>query len=119
MKRLAVAMFAVCVSACSKEPTPPIASGVYQFQHKFAEHPSMPSIEVKVIVESRRIKIVNEQATDVFPGGILADGEILWHAGSKQWIIGKNESDKDAAEVGGCSDGPEVIDLANKIYWTC
>ena len=24
-----------------------------------------------------------------------------------------------ATEVGGCSDGPEVVDLKKRIYWTC
>lgn len=24
-----------------------------------------------------------------------------------------------ACFVGGCSDGPEVIDLEERIYWTC
>lgn len=79
----------------------------------------MPSIKVAVMIDGRRVKVVNEQATDVFPKGILAEGILLWHPGSGQWIIGKSEDDREAVDVGGCSDGPEVIDLASKVYWTC
>ncbi len=43
----------------------------------------------------------------------------MWHAKSKHWIIGDNAKDKQAEEVGGCSDGPQVIDLKRGIYWTC
>ena len=37
----------------------------------------------------------------------------------KQILILNFEEDKNAGYVGGCSDGPEVIDLAKKVYWTC
>lgn len=36
-----------------------------------------------------------------------------------QWVIVRSEADRHATEVGGCSDGPEVVDLQQKIYWTC
>ena len=112
-------MLLVLLAACSSEPELPIESGTYRFQHKFAEHPSMPSIEVTVVIDGRRVKIVNEQATDVFPKGTLAKGILLWHPDSRQWIIGKNKADREVSDVGGCSDGPEVIDLTDKVYWTC
>ena len=43
----------------------------------------------------------------------------MWHPASKRWIIGEKPSDRSLQEVGGCSDGPEVVDLVRKIYWTC
>ena len=43
----------------------------------------------------------------------------MWHSASGQWIIGQSPADKAAAEVGGCSDGPPVIDLTARIFWTC
>lgn len=32
---------------------------------------------------------------------------------------GQYPSDADAPQVGGCSEGPDVVDLVRKIYWTC
>ena len=43
----------------------------------------------------------------------------MWHAASQQWIIGHEASDKSVSDVGGCSNGPETVDLVNKVYWTC
>jgi hypothetical protein len=63
--------------------------------------------------------LVNESESDVFPRGILEEGTLIWHKKSAQWIIGQVPADADAGEVGGCSDGPAVIDLEKKIYWTC
>lgn len=100
-------------------PTIPLASGQYVFQHRFAEHPLIPSVKLQVTVAGSRIAVVNPTASDPFPAGTLAEGQIMWHAGSQKWFIGHEESDKMASDVGGCSDGPEVIDLVNKIYWTC
>lgn len=119
MKRLVPILFLALLTACSNEPELPIKPGAYRFQHKFAEHPSMPSIGVAVVIEGRRIRVVNELGTSVFPKGILAEGILLWHPGSRQWIIGESQSDREAVDVGGCSDGPEVIDLVGKVYWTC
>lgn len=79
----------------------------------------MSSIDVTVTIDGRRIKVVNERATSVFPEGILTEGTLYWHPGSRQWIIVESQSDREATEVGGCSDGPEVVDLVGKIYWTC
>ena len=43
----------------------------------------------------------------------------MWHAESEQWIIGRKEEDRSLRDVGGCSGGPRVIDLRNRVYWTC
>lgn len=43
----------------------------------------------------------------------------MWHAASGQWIVGYEPGDAAAPCLGGCSDGPAVIDLEKRIYWTC
>lgn len=101
------------------EPALPISVGKHRFQHRFAEHPDMQSMVLDVVIKGRRIRITNPQATSVFPKGNLAEGELVWHARSGSWIIANSREDGDAIEVGGCSDGPEVVDLINRIYWTC
>jgi hypothetical protein len=120
MKRVAtwIALFA---SSCAIAPARmlPIADGDYVFQHRFAEHPDMPSVALAAAIKGSHITLSNSQPSDVFPSGIIAEGSLMWHARTRQWIIGDSLSDKGATEVGGCSAGPEVVDLQNRIYWTC
>lgn len=120
MKQIVV-LALLLVSGCSQaaDPPLPIASGRYVFQHRLAEHPSIASIPLNVTISGRHIVVVNPKASDPFPAGVLAEGELMWHARSGQWIIGDQLADTSAQEVGGCSDGPEVVDLAGKVYWTC
>ncbi len=120
MKLLTVlATLTASTFAIAQTARPAIQSGQYTFQHKFAEQPNMESISVTAKIDGRHIVLINESDSDVFPKGVIAEGTLMWHQASKQWIIGHNNSDRLATEVGGCSDGPEVVDLTNKIYWTC
>jgi hypothetical protein len=107
------------LSAVAATLRQPIHSGRYIFQHKFAEHPNMPSISLIATISGQHIVLINEERSDVFPKGVLAEGTLMWHAASGQWIIGTSKSDKNAKEVGGCSTGPDVVDLLKHIYWTC
>ena len=99
---------------------PPLRSGDYTFTHKFAEHPDMVSIQLYARVRGRHISLINRSdEVSPFPKGLVASGTLMWHARSGQWIIGTSPTDREAAEVGGCSDGPSVVDLQTRIYWTC
>jgi len=108
-------------AGCSAETEPPvpIKPGQYTFQHKLAEHPTLPSFRLNATIRGSHIVLTNPAPSGPFPAGVLAEGELMWHAGSKQWIIGTKASDRKELDVGGCSDGPEVVDLVGKIYWTC
>jgi len=79
----------------------------------------MQSITLTAKISGRRIKLINNSQSSVFPKGVIASGKLMWHSSSSQWIIGQSKSDPFAKEAGGCSDGPEVVDLQLKIYWTC
>ena len=105
-------------TACTTTPLP-IQPGNYKSQHHFAEQPSIPSITVDVQIDGRHIVVTNNDKTDVFPHGVLAEGTLMWHGASEQWIIGNTPEDAELADVGGCSDGPEVVDLKNHVFWTC
>ncbi|SKA41636.1 hypothetical protein SAMN04488128_105485 [Chitinophaga eiseniae] len=52
-------------------------------------------------------------------GEIIDSGIIMKHRKSGAWIIGHTPADKDAPEVGGCSDGPSVIDFKRKKFRLC
>lgn len=105
--------------ASAVEPMLPIRSGLYAFQHKFAEQPEAPSIRLLAQISGRHIVLINEAQSSVFPKGVIAEGNLMWHAKSGQWIISQSPLDRLADEVGGCSDGPEVVDLEHRVYWTC
>lgn len=106
-------------SAVASGPEMPLPSGGYVFLHRFAEHPDLPSIQLEAQIDAGRITLTNHERDDVFPRGVIAEGMIVWHAASRQWIIAEQPEDAMVIEVGGCSDGPEVVDLQRKIYWTC
>ena len=114
-------LLALTISACQSSIEPPLSSGDYVFLHKFAEaeHSNVSSIKLDVQIRDRHIVLTNNDKSDVFPAGVIAEGTLMWHATSGQWIVGNEPTDVDAPEVGGCSDGPEVVDLERKIYWTC
>jgi hypothetical protein len=97
----------------------PIKNGDYQFQHKYAEHPHLKSIHFLVKIRGSHIAVSNAERSDVFPIGLIEEGTLMFHVGGQEWIISTSPNDIKAKEVGGCSDGPNVVDLIKKIYWTC
>ena len=119
MKTIAAVPILLALAACASQPPLPIAPGVYRFQLRFAEHPSMQGGEVGATVDGRRIQIVDDGDSSVFPPGLIEAGTLMWHARSREWIIVSQPGDADADEVGGCSDGPAVVDLVARVYWTC
>lgn len=97
----------------------PIKNGDYQFQHKFAEHPDMESIHFLVKIRGNHIAVSNVESSDIFPIGLIEEGTLMFHEEEQEWIISTSANDIKAKEVGGCSDGPTVVDLIKKIYWSC
>ena len=79
----------------------------------------MQSITLVAEIIDDYIELTNADSDAVFDFGIMAKGKLVWHAKSSQWIIATSHADRDADDVGGCSDGPDVVDLQNRIYWTC
>jgi len=97
----------------------PLKDGSYIFTHRFAEHPNMESIKLSTTIKNGVITLTNTTNSDVFPLGIIENGKISWHQKSQQWIIRDSSEDLNAIEVGGCSDGPSVIDFKIMVYWSC
>jgi hypothetical protein len=97
----------------------PLRDGEYAFRYRSAEHPNLPPHPLVAHITGTRIVLINRKSSSVFPLGVIAECELMWHAASKQWILGHDPVDRTAEEVGGCSDGPEVVDLKERVYWTC
>jgi len=119
MKSVALLLGASLLAACASGPSLPISPGVYRFQQRFAEQPSMPGAGLKATIDGRHIELVNIGDSTIFPKGVIEDGVLSWHARSRQWIIVSAPGDARAEDVGGCSGGPTVVDLVARIYWTC
>ncbi|MBL8262222.1 MAG: hypothetical protein JNM58_07350 [Xanthomonadaceae bacterium] len=97
----------------------PLRNGEHAFRHRSAVHPNLPAHPLVARITGTRIVLTNSKPSSVFPLGVVAEGELMWDAASKQWIHGYDPADRTSKEVGGCSDGPEVVDLRRRTYWTC
>ena len=109
----------VPLAAWADDPPIPLPTGRYEFTHRFAEHPDMSSIKLIAEIIDDQIELTNADSDAVFNFGIVAKGTLMWHAATQQWIIGLADEDRNASDVGGCSGGPEVVDLEELVYWTC
>jgi hypothetical protein len=74
-----------------------------------------------VIIKGDSIRVIHNGNPNVTgkKGSVYAEGRIMKHKKTGKWIIGRSEKDKNAKEIGGCSDGPPVIDFKNKRFWSC
>ena len=97
-------------------------NGKYRFDMAFAEWQGQSMGEkVTVIINDESIKVIYEgdgQLTQSKKSDVFEDGIIMKHK-SGVWIIGKQPSDAQLDEIGGCTGGPAIIDFENKKYWTC
>ena len=120
MKRLIC--FVACtisVIASASPPEQPLATGRYEFQLRSALHPGTKDITLIAEIIDDHIELTNADSDEVYDFGVIAEGTLMWHAATQQWIIGDSEEDRNATEVGGCSGGPHVVDLVKLEYWTC
>ncbi|HMN06589.1 MAG TPA: hypothetical protein PKD45_12780 [Flavobacteriales bacterium] len=97
------------------------ADGTYVYDIAFAEWEGRSlGAQCEVIIKGDSIRVVyNGVGSLTVPKGHLLDeGRIMRHK-SGQWIIAHDPNDVNAPEVGGCSDGPSVIDFGGRKFWTC
>lgn len=96
--------------------------GNYIFDMAFAEFQGKSmGAQVRVKIKGDRIKVIYEGVGNLTAenGTIFEEGLIIKHQKSGEWIISQNPKDKFAEEIGGCSDGPAIIDFINKKFWAC
>ena len=96
--------------------------GIYCIDIAYAEWDGK-SLGTLLMVEVKGdyVKIIYRGGTELShtkPGDVIEEGLLLKHK-SGVWIISSNANDKELNEVGGCSDGPTVIDFKEKKWWTC
>lgn len=96
--------------------------GTYTYSIAFAEWQGKSlGATCTVIIKGDSIKVVHNGKGNLTgkKGDILDQGIIMRHTKTGKWIIGHNNKDKDTKEIGGCSDGPSIIDFKRKRFWSC
>lgn len=95
-------------------------AGTYEYEVAFAEWSGKSlGSTVTVIISGDSITIINNGSLSGTKGEIIEHGKIVKHKSTGQWIIATQPEDEFAEEVGGCSEGPRVIDFKKKKWWTC
>lgn len=96
--------------------------GTYTYSIAFAEWEGKSlGATCTVIIKGDSIKIIHNGKGKLTgkKGDIIDQGIIMKHTKTGKWIIGHHIKDKDAKEIGGCSEGPSVIDFKRKKFWSC
>ena len=119
LKVPSILLLFICYEIRAQKPK----DGTYTYKVAFAEWggKSLGST-CTVVIKGNSIKIIANDKTnfnEIKKGDIIEQGTIMKHKKTGQWIIGHVAKDIFAKEVGGCSDGPTVIDFKNKKWWTC
>ena len=98
------------------------SSGTYHFDVAFAEWQGKSMGEkVKLVINNKSIKVIYEgggNLSNTKKGDVIAEGKIMKHK-TGVWIIGRQPSDAQLDEIGGCTDGPPIIDFKEKKFWMC
>lgn len=117
MKTFLFFLFSVCYSlSYGQRPK----DGTYTYSIVFAEWAGKSNgATCTVIIKGNSIRIINNGNVSGKKDGIIDQGIIMKHMKTGKWIIGHSAKDKNAKEVGGCSDGPSVIDFKRKEFWLC
>jgi hypothetical protein len=105
-------------AASSQKPK----DGTYTYAIAFAEWGGKSlGATCTVVIKGDSIKIIHNGKPNLTgeKGDIMDQGIIMKHKKTGKWIIGRSPKDVYAKEIGGCSDGPSIIDFKNKKWWSC
>lgn len=96
-------------------------NGTYNYKIAYAEwNGQSMGNTCTVIIKGDSIKVIHDGSKVSGTRGEIFDaGIIMKHKKTGKWIIGHSPKDVDAKEIGGCSEGPTIIDFKNKKWWTC
>ena len=118
MSKYWIILLFVAIS-CSSTPRTP-ENGTYDYRIEFAEFvEGAMTVPCKVQFKNDSVFVINIEDNFLGAKGDTLDTGILTMHKSGRWIILHNEDELNADEVGGCTDGPTVIDIEKKIYWMC
>lgn len=94
-------------------------SGTYTYTIAFAEWQGQSlGATCTVIIKGDSITVINNGSITGKKGDIIDAGIIMKHK-TGAWVIGHSKDDKQAAEIGGCTGGPTVVEFRTKKVWLC
>ncbi len=120
MKTFLIACLFLCAYTVILAQKP--KDGTYTYSIAFAEwNGKSLGAKCTVIIKGDSIKVIHNGQGNLTgkKGDILDQGIIMKHTKTGKWIIGHSDKDKGAKEIGGCSDGPSIIDFKRKKFWSC
>ena len=120
MKIVTFLCIILCASLVALAQKP--KNGTYTYSIAFAEwNGKSLGSTCTVIIKGDSIKVIHNGKSNLTgkKGDIIDQGIIMKHTKSGKWIIGQSVKDKNAKEIGGCSDGPSIIDFKQKKFWSC
>lgn len=100
------------------------ANGTYTYEIAFAEWEGKSlGDEIIVVLEDGHVSlIISENSNAIWmgaqPGDVWEEGTVRKHK-SGVWIISNDKSDVDLGEIGGCTDGPIIIDFEKRTIEMC
>lgn len=115
-------IFSVAIMFACTQKALPYKNGTYTFDMIFTEFMTQPNkTTCTVIIKGDHIRIEMDGSGNLpgKKGDLITEGTLFKHERTGKWVIIKKEEDKTANEIGGCSDGPQVIDFEKKIFYTC
>jgi hypothetical protein len=109
------------IAHCSITNAQKPKDGIYTYSISFEEWKKSPKVTCSVEIKGDSIKIIDSGAGNLSGknGDIIDEGILMKHIKTGKWIIAHSVTDKDAKEIGGCSDGPTVIDFKHKRIFLC
>lgn len=96
-----------------------IPQGKFTYELYFSEfNGRLENLPVEIVITNRQITVYNSRENPLLGDEIIIQGILIKH-NSGSWIIAQSESDKNAKEIGGCTDGPVPINFETKIIEWC
>lgn len=116
--------FTACLILCAYTATlaQKPKDGTYTYSIAFGEwNGKSLGATCSVIIKGDSIKVIHNGKGNLTgkKGDILDRGIIMKHTKTGKWIIGHSNKDRNAKEIGGCTNGPSVIDFKRKKFWSC
>ena len=102
--------------------SPKPEDGVYTYHMAYDEWRGSPLGGTCLVeIKGDKVRIMHDGTggSSKKKGDVLEEGILLKHEPTGHWIIGQSPADAQAPELGGCSDGPTIIDVVHRIYLSC
>lgn len=94
--------------------------GRYTYKIVFSEHPNSDTTKTCTVkFKGDSVFIIHNGSLTGEKGKVINKGILMKHHPTGKWIIAHDPKDADAPEIGGCSDGPMVMDFKRRMVWFC